>query len=106
MVDKIKHQVEDTPCIVIYSTNDLISPEKSLTQRLIPVDKVSKYFGLVPKLDVKTIKIYQLSTTSVHDIWIIILIIIASNTIIIIIVIISGVNQDCCELKFHSFGRL
>lgn len=37
----LSRKVEDTPCIVIYSTNDLISPEKSLTQRLIPVDKVS-----------------------------------------------------------------
>ena len=36
------HQVEDTPCIVIYNTGDLVSPNKPITQRLVPVDKVWK----------------------------------------------------------------
>ena len=34
------HQVGDAPCIVIYTTNDLVSPDQPPAQRLIPVEKV------------------------------------------------------------------
>ena len=44
-----RDQVEDVPCIVIYSTNDLTSPKEHVDQRLIPVDKVSKHFVPVLK---------------------------------------------------------
>ena len=80
------HQVEDTPCIVIYNTGDLVSPNKPITQRLVPVDKVWK---LVLSTSYQNYHHHQsLCQTNLF------------------LNLILGVDKDRCELDFNPFGWL